>query len=290
MSQTNRSLVSIVIINKDYGHFVGRAIESALNQTYHPVEVIIVDDGSTDKSLEVINGFANHKRVKVVRTNGVGASVARNEGIKCVQGSYVAFLDSDDYFLPEKIALQMEVCSKYPFPAVCTGVFLHSEIPAVEDTSSDPPARIDIQLFLKKPLGVGGYLMSTLLVSRETLKEIGGFDPRLRHGEDYDFASRLSRKTPFHNLKRPLTYIEIHDTSVSSRPGYQFSIDCKYWMSKFVFENYIVLTFSEITKYCIWGFWGLLKFALKSRNSKQIFVAFSSLSTLKFLFKKYRRF
>ena len=285
MSQTNKNLVSIVIINKDYGHFVGRAIESALKQTYQPIEVIIVDDGSTDNSLEVINGFALDKRVKIVQTNG-GASVARNEGIKCVQGSYIAFLDSDDYFLPEKIALQIEVCVKYPFPAVYTGVFLHSQITADHDTSAIFLGEIDFQLFLKKPLGVGGYLMSTLLVSRETLKEVGGFDPRLRHGEDYDFASRLIRKSPVYSLRSPLTCIEIHDASVSRSPGHQFSMDCKYWMSKFVHENYLTLTFLEIIKYCLRGFWGLLKFALKSRNSKQILEAFSSFSILKFSFKR----
>jgi glycosyltransferase involved in cell wall biosynthesis len=286
MSPTNKCLVSIVIINKDYGHFVGRAIESALRQTYQSIEVIVVDDGSTDNSLEIINSFALDKRVKVVRTNSGGASLARNEGIKFAQGSYIAFLDSDDYFLPEKIALQIEFCSKYSFPAVYTGVFLHSQFVVDNVIPAKSPGDMDIQLFLKKPLGVGGYLMSTLLVSRESIKLVGGFDPRLRHGEDYDFASRLIRKSPVYNLNRPLTYIEIHDASISASPGHQFSVDCKYWMSKLIHENYPTLSFSEIAKYCLLGFWGLLKFAVKCRNFKQVLVAFSSLSTLGFLFKR----
>jgi glycosyltransferase involved in cell wall biosynthesis len=95
-------LVSILINNYNYGRYLGAAIESALNQNYHPTEVIIVDDGSTDNSREVIASFGN-RVISVLKING-GQASAFNAGFAASKGSIICFLDSDDCFLAQKTA------------------------------------------------------------------------------------------------------------------------------------------------------------------------------------------
>jgi glycosyltransferase involved in cell wall biosynthesis len=280
------SLVSVILINRNYANLVGRAIESVLEQTYEFLELIIVDDASTDNSINIIESYLPDNRVKVVRTYGCGASTARNEGIKRAEGSYIAFLDSDDYFLPEKIALQIEVFLNSKVSAVYTGVFRHFDGVPNHESIGEFAANFDFKSFQEKPLGIGGFLMSTLMIKRETLKEVGGFDPELRHGEDYDFASRLFKYADAYNIKEPLCCIGIHNSSVSSSPSLAFILNCNRWMTKFLRANYQDLSAREILTYTLSGFWGLLKFSLKSRRMSYLLSTFSTLRNLKFISKK----
>jgi glycosyltransferase involved in cell wall biosynthesis len=95
-------LVSIVINNFNYGRFLVRAIESALAQTYENVEVIVVDDGSTDESRGILEGFRD--RASIILKENSGQAGAFNVGIKAAQGLFTLLLDSDDYLLPEAVA------------------------------------------------------------------------------------------------------------------------------------------------------------------------------------------
>ncbi|VEP16066.1 Glucosyl transferase [Hyella patelloides LEGE 07179] len=100
-------LVSIIINNYNYGSFIAEAIDSALNQTYSPIEVIVVDDGSTDNSREIIASYGD-KIIPVLKKNG-GQASAYNAGVAATSGEIICFLDSDDFFLPEKVALVVKV-------------------------------------------------------------------------------------------------------------------------------------------------------------------------------------
>lgn len=104
-------LVSILLNNYNYGHFLAEAIDSALAQTYQPVEVIVVDDGSTDNSREIIASYGD-RIVPVLKPNG-GQSSAFNAGYAVSRGDYIAFLDSDDLFLPGKLARIMEIAAAH---------------------------------------------------------------------------------------------------------------------------------------------------------------------------------
>ena len=104
-------LVSVVIPTFNRGNFVRWAIQSALSQTHSAVEVIIVDDGSTDETEEVIQTIKD-PRVRYFRTDNQGNYCARNIGLEKAKGEFIAFLDSDDQFLPEKIAKQLEQFKK----------------------------------------------------------------------------------------------------------------------------------------------------------------------------------
>src|SRR5215469_6419121 len=99
-------LVSVVIVNHNYGRYLGECIDSVLAQTYRRIETIVVDDGSADNSLEVLRSYSN--RITVVSQSNQGPSAARNAGIARSTGEWIAFLDSDDLWLPEKIREQSE--------------------------------------------------------------------------------------------------------------------------------------------------------------------------------------
>jgi glycosyltransferase involved in cell wall biosynthesis len=105
-------LVSILINNYNYGNFLAEAIDSALGQSYGNIEVVVVDDGSTDNSLEIIEGYCG-RVVAVVKENG-GQASAFNAGFARSKGEIVCFLDSDDLFLPEKVAAVVDVFQRYP--------------------------------------------------------------------------------------------------------------------------------------------------------------------------------
>jgi glycosyltransferase involved in cell wall biosynthesis len=104
-------LVSIAIDNYNYGRFLGSAIDSALNQTYHNIEVVVVDDGSTDNSRDIIDSYKD-RIVKVFKKNG-GQASAFNAAFKASKGDIICFLDSDDIFTPEKVAEVVKVFGKY---------------------------------------------------------------------------------------------------------------------------------------------------------------------------------
>jgi len=114
---SNPPLVSIVITSYNYGRFLGAAIDGALNQTYPAVEVLVVDDGSTDDSREVIASYGN-QILPVLKENG-GEASAFNAGTATSKGSIVCFLDSDDVFVPEKVARVVEVFAQHPQIGSC---------------------------------------------------------------------------------------------------------------------------------------------------------------------------
>ena len=100
--------VSVIIPTYNRAHLVGRAIRSVLNQTYQDFEIIVVDDGSTDNTEEVVKSF-NDPRIRYIRhEENKGAAAARNTGIKAAKGKFIAFQDSDDEWLPKKLEKQME--------------------------------------------------------------------------------------------------------------------------------------------------------------------------------------
>ena len=105
-------LISVIIPTYNRAHCVGEAIQSVLDQTYKNFEIIVVDDGSTDNTQEVLATFGD--KIKVIRQENRGVSAARNAGIREARGEWLAFLDSDDLWLPEKLAIQMKELSEYP--------------------------------------------------------------------------------------------------------------------------------------------------------------------------------
>ena len=160
----NRPLVSIIIANYNYGRFLGEAIQSALDQTYPAVEVILVDDGSTDDSLEVAARYP----VRVFpRPNG-GVSAARNFGVAQSRGEFVLFLDSDDVYEPRTVELLLAALLAAP-PRVA---YAYCQMHFFGNEESIWPSRpFDPRVLVKGP-----FVNICSLVRRGVFEAVGGFD------------------------------------------------------------------------------------------------------------------
>ncbi len=113
-------LVSVVMPTHNRADFVGRAIDSILNQTYNDFEFIIVDDGSTDSTSEILQKYAaKDKRIILLRQNNLGTAAARNTGVDKATGKYIAFMDDDDISLPNRLEKQVSFLEKYPDYSAC---------------------------------------------------------------------------------------------------------------------------------------------------------------------------
>jgi glycosyltransferase involved in cell wall biosynthesis len=186
--------VSVVIPTYNRVHVLGRAIKSVLAQSFPDFECIVVDDGSTDGTVEAVESFQD-PRVRCVRlaTNG-GVSRARNEGIQVARGELVAFLDSDDEWLPRKLELQVArlresedarttvaYCAAYKYDEFRNRMGIHGGAIYEGDVFD--------------PLLTGWYppTASLFIVKRSSLLDVGGFDEGLACAEDYDLWLRLAQ-------------------------------------------------------------------------------------------------
>jgi glycosyltransferase involved in cell wall biosynthesis len=208
----DRPLVSAIIPTYNRGYTVGRAVESILKQTYENIEVIVVDDGSTDDTQEKLKEYGDRIRVLYQRNSGPGP--ARNRGIEASRGEIIAFLDSDDVWLPTKLARQVSLFQRAPTYVPCC---LCNSIPSA--AGHGEASLFDINL-LKPTCDEGLWLNVTdvlatrfvlfcqlVAIRREALESTGYFDESLRFMEDYDLALRLSLEGPWGLIREPLAII-----------------------------------------------------------------------------------
>ena len=207
-------LVSCVIPTYNRAEFVKRAIDSVLNQTYENIEVIVVDDGSQDNTREVVLSIKD-KRVRYIRLHrNFGVSFARNIGIENSTGDFIAFLDSDDYFLPEKIEKQVELMLKDKRVGVCyTEVYYEIEDGKLIYEES-PRARGKIYediLRVPKPI-----VLQTLVVRRDLIYNYNlRFDESMRAVGDVKFIVELSRIANFDFIQLPLCVVDRRKDTLS---------------------------------------------------------------------------
>lgn len=188
-----KPLVSVIIPNYNYAKYVREAIDSALEQTYPNVEIIVVDDGSKDDSPEILKSYG--KKIKTVFQENAGVSAARNNGVRMSQGEFVAFLDADDIWFPEKIEKQIELFGKdKDLGLVHVGVEnIDSEGNALDSTTAGLAGRISHEFLLfERAVVLGGG--SGIMIPRKVFDELGGFDPELMTSADWDLFYRISRR------------------------------------------------------------------------------------------------
>jgi len=208
--QPRSPLVSVVIPAYNCGRFIGEALDSVFDQDYPALEVIVVDDGSTDETCDVVARYGSS--VALVRQRNSGAAVARNEGMRRARGEYVALLDADDLWLPGKLRLQVDHLEQRTDIAMCctrwhllypdaTGRYRVERPEAPQLVSVDPRCAgwIYCELLLDCEVWT-----STVLMRRELNERVGGFDVKLRRGQDYDYWLRASRLTRIDRLDAPL--------------------------------------------------------------------------------------
>lgn len=213
--------VSVIIPTYNRAELLKQAIASVLAQTYGDFELIIVDDGSTDDTKSVVESIGDN-RIKYIWQTNQQRCVARNAGIAAAEGEYLAFLDSDDLWLPKKLELQLAAIEQCPDAGASHGrcmrmgpnlEFLHPQELLVSDTEV---RCCDVH----KTLLVRNYFASQGVVVRRSLVEkTGGFDPALPHGEDWDMWIRLSALTPFCLVNEPVGIYRVHPGCRTSNPA-----------------------------------------------------------------------
>lgn len=196
------TLVSVVVPVYNGERFIDQTLASALAQTYHPLEVVVVDDGSTDKTAAIVEAVAAHNsRVRFFRTHRTGVAAARNLGIKQARGTLIAPLDADDLWHPEKIARQLDVM-RASSPKVGLVYCWSIDIDESDFVISTPfRGKSTAQGQVTAELAKGNFLenSSSPLIKRACLDAIGGYDSNLvPHGaEDWKLYLALSEICEF---------------------------------------------------------------------------------------------
>ena len=212
------SNVSIIIPTYNCARLIGRAIESVLNQTYRDFELVIVDDGSTDNTEEIIKEFQKKdERIKYIcHDKNKGGSAARNTGIKVARGEYIAFQDSDDEWLPGKLKKQMEVFKNISSKVgvVYTGFWRITDnkktyIP--ESWVKQKDGNIYFELLKGNFVGT-----PTILIKKKCFQKVGIFDEKLPRLQDWELVIRLSKYYDFKCIDEPLLISYYTTDSISA--------------------------------------------------------------------------
>lgn len=201
-----RPLISCIIPVYNGEQFLREAIDSVLAQTYRPIEVIVVDDGSTDGTASLAGSYGDE--LKYLWQTNSGPAAARNLGIRVAKGEYLAFLDADDLWHPEKLTAQMSRFRARPELDMClthVKVFVTCKSPAIQS---------DI-LKEDSALVVAPYTACSTLARRSLVDRVGQFNPDLRSGEDTDWFSRVSNGgAVIEVIPQILVYGRLHDNNL----------------------------------------------------------------------------
>lgn len=209
--------VSVILPTYQRAHLVGRALQSVLAQSYPDLEVIVVDDGSSDGTRDVIARFTD-PRVHYIFQENRGLAGARNTGVRAARGVYIAFLDDDDEYLPDKLAQQVPVLDAHPeCGVVYSDVYLcdaaGKRLRLVADAlgRGSPPTGMVLEALV-----YGNFLVSNApLLRRECFSQAGLFDERLRMFEDWDFWLRLACEALFFYQPGAVARYHIHAVMMS---------------------------------------------------------------------------
>ena len=212
----DKPLVSAVIATYNMAKYLPLAIRSVLAQTYENIELLIVDDGSTDDTMKVVEPFLDDSRIKYRFQKNQGQAAAKNRGIFESTGEYIAFLDADDMWFPEKLDLQLPSFSQSETLGIVYARLLcideaGNEIINLKDNYTLLRGRITGPLLIHNFIRFG-----TTVVRRECFDRLGGFKEHIRMGIDYDLWLRFSTQYEFDYIDHPLLYYRIWPGQMSN--------------------------------------------------------------------------
>jgi glycosyltransferase involved in cell wall biosynthesis len=210
MSKDHSVSVSVIMPAYNAEKYLAQSVESALSQTVDNIEIIIVDDGSSDNTLHIANSFGAPVTV-YSRENG-GAAAARNFGVEKANGEWVAFLDADDLWEPNKLELQLESVHGFSWSHT-DSIFIgdgHDGSVRASDLTPKYAGKVIPKLVVNNFVGT-----STVLMKKDVYLKVGGFDESLRALQDWDFWLRLAAQYDLAYVPEVLAQYRVHAASTS---------------------------------------------------------------------------
>ena len=206
--------ISVIIPNYNYARYLDQAIQSVLKQTYNNLELIVVNNGSTDNSLKVLEKYENE--IILIDQANLGQSGARNSGLSRAQGELIAFLDADDFWEPNKLESQNQLVNDSTQLVYC-GIMQFKDPGNGNEQILLPKYRGDCSKYFIDLPGASIVLSgeSTALFSRDLLEKVGSFDAGLNSTAGWDFFRRCSRFTNFDFVNQPLVNYRLHSSNMS---------------------------------------------------------------------------
>ncbi|MCB2147079.1 MAG: glycosyltransferase [Deltaproteobacteria bacterium] len=192
--------VSVILPTYNRGWILGQTVNSVLDQDYGNLELVVVDDGSTDDTPQLLSAFGD--RLRVIRQENQGVSAARNAGIRAATGELIALLDSDDTWLPGKVTAQVAFFRADPAALICQT----EEIWIRNGMRVNPGKRHrkEAGMIFERSLALCLVSPSAVMMKKSLLDQVGLFDETLPACEDYDLWLRIAWKHPIHLIDRPL--------------------------------------------------------------------------------------
>jgi len=241
----NTPFVSIIMPAYNAENFISKSIQSILSQSYQHWELIVINDGSKDNTSSVVKNFDNKRIILLEQENG-GVSKARNRGIQNAKGDYIAFLDSDDLWLENKLEIQV----KYMLdnPNVVLSYMDYSSFIGDDVVVKNKQLYPFVINNLNERLLVFNFIATlTVMVKSNILKEIGGFDIQLFGPEDWDLWIKVSQKGEIGYANENLALYREHNAGISKNKKRQLEEEYK------VLKRYILQGENQkLKKYALW--------------------------------------
>ncbi|MEX2643690.1 MAG: glycosyltransferase family 2 protein [Acetobacterales bacterium] len=233
-----RPLISVVITAYNAESYIRRALDSAFAQTWSPLEVVVINDGSTDRTAEIV--ASEYPEARLISQENKGISGARNAGLAAARGEWIAYLDSDDYWAPEKTERQLDFAGRHPGVRAfaCNNMLVRGDrvlgrsFEAQRILGRAAPAGVVDRYFTGRAR-YAFHNSSVLLIHRSLFTQYGEFHPAYNGNEDAEFIMRLAlHGEPIGYLDEPLCYYEVgNPESVTKKHVRHTRQLIHYWMS-----------------------------------------------------------
>lgn len=226
---------TVVITCYNYGHYLQGCLHSVLEQTYRDYEIVVIDDGSTDSTPEIMEGFTGQSNLRYVRQENGGQARAKNRGIQCARGRFVAFLDADDLWEREKLEKQIPLFAN---PAV--GV-VYSRARLIDEVGNSLHLGFPGEYLKPRRSTVTRWLFldnfvwfSSSVLRRECIEKFGVFDESLPMGIDWDLWLRISTRYEFDFVDEPLLLYRVGHSGQMSK-----NVEIRQECSDRIMENFL---------------------------------------------------
>lgn len=216
--------ISVIMSVFNGEHYLIEAIESILSQTFNDFEFIIINDGSTDNSWEIIQGYESQdSRIVTTKQQNIGLTKSLNRGLRSAKGKYIARMDADDISLPHRFETQLPWLDKKGYDLCCSRTWL------MEENRASPR----LKYYLPKKLLLkfcNPYIHGTYMIRQSSLSQIGGYDESFHYAQDYKLINDFFKKGyRVKYIKEPLYHTRKHEDSISIK----YKVEQKQFVNKF---------------------------------------------------------